>query len=148
MSKILTYMIRSEQITEIFRGMISLKRVMMLKSTDSAPPITPSQWHAVSAIGDGASTVKAVAAELRVSSSAATQLVDGLVKAGYVLRSPGTADKRETVLSLSKDSEVRIKTIRKQKMAQFEQILSALSEKELGTFAGLMKKLSDNLDTK
>lgn len=139
-------MFKSEQIAEIFRGMMTLKRALMFKLPDSAPTITPSQWLAVSAIGEGARTVKAVAAELKVSSSAATQLVDGLVKAGYVIRTPGKEDKRETELSLSKDSEAGIKEIKKQKMAQFEKIFSTLSEKELTEFAVLMKKLSDSIN--
>jgi DNA-binding MarR family transcriptional regulator len=139
-------MFKSDRIAEIFRGMMALKRAMMFKMPDdSAPTVTPSQWLAVSAIADGARTVKDVAGGLKISSSAATQLIDGLVKCGYVLRSPGKDDKRETELTLSKESEVRIKEIRKQKMAQFEKILSALSERELDEFAQLMKKLSDSI---
>lgn len=142
-------MFKSDQIAEIFRSMVALKRALMFRMPDaSAPAITPSQWLAVSAIGKGAHTVKAIAEALHVSSSAATQLVDGLVKTGYVVRSPGKDDKRETELTLSKDSEAGIKEIKKQKMAQFEKIFSTLSERELAQFAGLMKKLSDNLDTK
>ena len=142
-------MFKYDRIADIFRSMTSLKRALMFRMPDdSAPAITPSQWLAVSSIGEGAHTIKAVAAELRVSSSAATQLVDGLVKAGYVIRSPGKEDKRETELTLSKDSEAGIKEMKKQKMAQFEKIFSTLSERELAEFAALMKKLSDNLDTK
>ncbi len=142
-------MFKSDQIAEIYRGMMSLKRALMFRLPDNvAPSITPSQWLAVSAIGDGAHTVKAVAEALRVSSSAATQLIDGLVKTGYVIRSPGKEDKRETELTLSKDSETGIKEMKKQKMAQFEKIFSTLSERELAEFAALMKKLSNNLDTK
>ena len=149
MSKILTYMFKSVQIAEIFREMMALKRALMSRMPDeSAPAITPSQWLAVSAIGEGARTVKAVAAELSVSSSAATQLIDGLVKAGYVIRSQAKEDKRETELALSKDSEAGIKKVKQQKMDQFEKVFSVLTEKELREFAALMKKLSANLTTK
>ncbi len=142
-------MFKSDQIAEIFRSMMSLKRALMFRMPDdSAPTITPSQWLAMSAIADGARTVKAVAAELRVSSSAATQLVDGLVKTGYVIRSQAKEDKRETELALSKDSEKGIKEVKRQKMEQFEKVFSVLTEKELDEFAQLMKKLSANLHTK
>ncbi|MDB5238614.1 MAG: DNA-binding transcriptional regulator, MarR family [Candidatus Kaiserbacteria bacterium] len=140
-------MFKSDQIAEIFRGMMALKRALMFKMPDdSAPTITPSQWLAVSTIGDGAHTVKAVANELKISSSAATQLIDGLVKCGYVLRSPGKDDKRETELTLSKDSVAGIREVKRQKMERFEKVFSVLSEKELDEFAELMKKLSASIN--
>lgn len=135
---------RKLKIQELLTDLRSMRRGMSLHSTGSAktPRITPSQWGVLMHVEqEGKSTVKHVSQALRMSSSAATQLVDGLVRSGYLTRQASPEDRRIVVLSLSKKSERRIQHMKQEALQKFLKFFAHLNDKELDLYIKLNKKL-------
>lgn len=121
-----------------------MRRHMTFRSTGSRemPRITPSQWGALMVIEQhGGSTLKDMAESLVITSSAATQLVDGLVASGYVTRGTSMEDRRAITLTLSKKTEVHITKMKKQIVQEFLNFFAVLNDTELDQFLVLNKKI-------
>ncbi len=103
---------REEKVKELMEILQSLKHHRTFRSVEcmGLPRITPAQWGVLMRIEElGTSTVKGVAADLGITSSAATQLIDGLVTSDYVIREINKQDRRTVVVSLSKRRKRRWK---------------------------------------
>ena len=136
--------LRKIKIEKLLENFGSLKRHLVFHSTHSGkvPRITPSQWRLLMMVKQqGESTVKEVAAALGISSSAATQLVDGLVASGYVVRKTDIKDRRAVVLTLSKKTEAQVDKMRKQTLDKFYNFFKVLNDKELDQYILLNKKI-------
>ena len=90
----------------------------------------------------GKVSVKEVAQTLHVSSSATTQLVDGLVKSGYVKREEDAKDRRTVVLSLSQKTKKRVEEMKKQMVQKFLKVFEVLTDKEFNQFCILHAKVA------
>ncbi|MFA6006975.1 MAG: helix-turn-helix domain-containing protein, partial [Candidatus Paceibacterota bacterium] len=107
---------RKEKINELMEGLHSFRRRVApgVANCMSAPRITPSQWGALMLIEQGTGgTVKDIATALAISSSAATQLVDGLVASGYVVRKEDPKDHRRIALLLSTKTKSHVAKMKK-----------------------------------
>lgn len=135
---------RQKQIEQLIEKLYSLKRLM---SPESHGPgcyqeLAASQWlvlHLVShreGIG-----IKELASQLGITSSAATQLVDGLVNKGFLVRLPSPDDRRALCLSLPEESRRRIEAAKSKHLERVASTLSVLSEDELGTFIDIAEKI-------
>src|ERR1700682_4397043 len=95
---------RKEKLEELIQGFQIIKKNMIfsrISSMNSA--ITPSQWMALRIIDQHKEvSIKKIAEELGITSSAAAQLTDGLVGSGYVVRKEGNEDRRFVMVTLSK----------------------------------------------
>lgn len=106
------------------------------------PRITPSQWGVLMLIEQqGKSTVKDVAKALGVTSSAATQLIDGLVTNEYLVRETSIVDRRTVTLTLSKKSKNQVEKMKKHALEKFLKIFEALNDAEFNQYFTLNKKL-------
>ena len=117
---------RKQKIEELLTDLRSLRRSTAFGSAGSAkgPRITPAQWGVIMHIEqDGKSTVKNISRTLKITSSAATQLVDGLVRSGYLARNTSPEDRRIVALTLSKKSKNRIEANEKAGAAEVPHIL-------------------------
>jgi DNA-binding MarR family transcriptional regulator len=135
---------RKQKIEELLTGLRSLRRPMAFKMSGSLkmPRITPSQWGVLMLIEQQKeSTVKDVAKSLAITSSAATQLVDGLVKSGYLVRETHPEDRRTVTLTLSKKSRNQVEKMKKQALEKFLKIFQVLSDKEFDQYFALNKKI-------
>jgi len=135
---------RKQKVEALMENIHSMRRHMTFRSTGSRemPRITPSQWGALMVIEQhGGSTLKDMAESLVITSSAATQLVDGLVASGYVTRGTSTEDRRAITLTLSKKTEVHITKMKKQIVQEFLNFFAVLNDTELDQFLVLNKKI-------
>jgi DNA-binding MarR family transcriptional regulator len=135
---------RKLKVEELLADMRLLRRSMAFKTSGAGrlPRVTPSQWGVLMLIEQhGTSTVKEVAQALGVTSSAATQLVDGLVTSGYLLRKSSTQDRRIVTLTLSTKSKTQVNRMKKHAVEGFLKIFEALSDKEFDQYVALNKKL-------
>lgn len=89
----------------------------------------------------GESTVKDVAKALGITSSAATQLVDGLVSSGYVNRKTDEEDRRAVALTLSKKTKEHVNKMKKQGIQKFLTLFKVLNDKEFNQYLELNKKI-------
>ena len=136
---------RKQKVEELLVDLQSLRRTMAFRMAESAkktPRITPSQWGMLMLIEQrGKSTIKDVAKVLSISSSAATQLVDGLVASGYLMRQTHSKDRRAVTLTLSKKSKDQVDRIKKHTLQRFLKIFGVLSDVEFNQYLTLTKKI-------
>lgn len=135
---------RREKVKKLMEGFQSLRRTMAFRMPGSAklPRITPSQWGALMMIGHGGkSTVKDVANALGISSSAATQLADGLVESGYVTREEHAKDRRSVTLTLSLKTKKQVERMKEQAARQFLKFFEVLDDREFDQLILLHKKI-------
>lgn len=104
--------------------------------------LAPSQWLALHLVGrqEGIG-IKELAAALGITSSAATQLADGLVKKGLLNRQPSAEDRRALHLSLPEESRKRIGAMMEQRLERMNAIFSVLDDAEFQTLLDLFDKI-------
>lgn len=135
---------RKQKVEELLAGLQSMRRSMAFRMPGSLnmPRITPSQWGVLMLIEQqGKSTVKDVAKALGVTSSAATQLIDGLVTNEYLVRETSIVDRRTVTLTLSKKSKNQVEKMKKHALEKFLKIFEALNDAEFNQYFTLNKKL-------
>ena len=138
---------RKQKVKELMESFQSLKRSMMFQTAGSLkiPRITPSQWGVVMIVeGLGKTTVKDVAKTLGITSSAATQLIDGLVTSGYVVREEHAEDRRRVTLTLSTKTKKQVEKMKEEGIKHFLKLFEVLSDEEFGQFILLNKKITDS----
>ena len=142
---------RKQKIGELLEGMRSLRRSMTFRGIGSPamPRITPSQWGVLMLIEQrGEISVKEAATALRISSSASTQLVDGLVKSNYVERETHTEDRRAVVLTLSKKMKKQVEKMKGQMIQKFLEVFEVLTDKEFNQYCSLHRKILQRFSNK
>jgi DNA-binding MarR family transcriptional regulator len=104
--------------------------------------LAPSQWLVLHLVGRNSGIgVKELAAALGITSSAATQLIDGLVKKGLLLRQPSEEDRRALRLSLPEESRKRIETMMEHRLTRAVDIFGVLDDAEFQTLLDLLNKV-------
>ena len=137
---------RREKIKEMMDSFRSMRRFSAFKplGKERLPRVTPSQWGVLMMMdGEGEHTVKDVAKALGITSSAATQLIDGLVASGYVVRKEYEQDRRKVTLVLSPKTKKQVERMRGEVAKQFLTLFEVLNDKEFGQFISLHKKVFD-----
>jgi MarR family transcriptional regulator, organic hydroperoxide resistance regulator len=135
---------RKQKVEELLTGFRTLRRGTSFGSAGSAkgPRITPAQWGVLMHVEQHEkSTVKDLSQTFKISSSASTQLVDGLVKSGYLTRTTSPEDRRIVTLTLSKKSKKQIDTMKQQIVKKFLKIFEVLNDREFDQYLALNKKL-------
>ncbi len=108
--------------------------------------ITPSQLFALMLVEhEERMGVKELAQRLAISPSAATQLVDGLVKGGYALRKSDLQDRRALHILLSPKGKKQLSILWKKRTQLMSSLFKALSTAELLTYRSLQKKILSHL---
>ncbi len=135
---------RKQKTEELIEGMGLLRRYMVFRDIDfmKTPRITPSQFSVLFLIGQHSeSSVKEIAEVLHISSSATTQLVDRLVKNGYVERREQVEDRRAVALTLSKKTKDIVEKMRKQMVQKILEVFEVLSNREFDQFCAIHNKI-------
>lgn len=139
---------RKQKVEELLESFGSLRRVMAFHPVHTAkmPRVTPAQWGALMSIEQqGKSTVKDVSKALGITSSAATQLVDGLVTSGYVTRKTYAEDRRVVTLALSGTTKKHVGAMKKEVLQKFLTFFDVLNDKEFSQYILLNKKIVERL---
>jgi DNA-binding MarR family transcriptional regulator len=139
---------RKQKVKELLENFQSLRRSMAFHAPGALniPRITPSQWGVLMFVEQKSkSSVKDVAKALGITSSAATQLIDGLVASGYMVRETPEKDRRTVVLTLSKKTKAQVDKMKKEGLRKFLYLFEVLNDKEFGQYILLNKKIVDKL---
>ncbi len=111
--------------------------------------ITPSQGFVLRFVAKNSlANIKAIAEALHITSSAVTQLTDGLVDNGYLVRRGNPDDRRVIDLSLSEKAKKQFKEFEEQGLQKMTELFNVLTDKELTQYAALNKKIADNIINK
>jgi len=141
---------RKTMIEELMQYMYAMRKKLMVKHHEGSPAeITPAQGFVLRFVAHHeAVNIKTIAQALQISSSATTQLVDGLVEKDYLLREHDTHDKRVIILSLSAKAKKQLKAFKNKHVKKLTEAFSALTDKELAQFMALNKKLMEAISEK
>ncbi len=140
-----SYMVdRKKIIEEILNNFYTLRQRMKEKAVKQVGEkgITQSQWFVLGIIEQGTGEkIKDISCLLEMSSSAVTQLVDGLVHNGFVIRQTDKKDRRSVKLTLSPKGKKKIQAMKDKRISGIVELFESLSDEELNTYLALHKKI-------
>ncbi|MDD2807659.1 MAG: MarR family transcriptional regulator [Patescibacteria group bacterium] len=135
---------RKRKIEEILESFQAIKNKMQSNSTppDYKDCVTHSQLFVLAIIRQHCNIgIKEISKKLNISSSAATQLVDGLVENGYAVRKTDLKDRRALQLELTAKGYKYIVDLNNNRLKNLATLFDALNDDELVTFLTLHKKI-------
>lgn len=104
--------------------------------------ITPSQWSVLIFMEQRRElSLKEVAEALRITSSAATQLINRLVENNHVVRKEHAKDRRAVSLSLSRKARNAVEKMKRHAVLQFLAIFGTLTGAEFDRYCALTEKI-------
>ena len=137
-----------EQVQRFFEAMTSLHQAMGGRRHNFMKRfgLTHQQVEILYALGDHRSlTIKKIAAIMDVTSSAATQMIEGLQKIGIVHRQIDPEDRRVVKVSLSAKGSKKFEEFKQAHAKHMEFILKALSHDERELLISLPSKMIKQL---
>ena len=138
-------MTRDDLLTGLAEDLISLKRRMTGHSVPVRKHPTRAQIGLLFAVAHEESLgVKELAERFCMTPSAATQLIDGLVKEKLLVRSEDPKDHRRTRLTVSARGKKRLSEIRKAHIDSMVRFFAPLSMSELTELRRLLRKTIDH----
>ncbi len=140
---------RRENIEEIIKSFSVIKRKMV--SEHIAPPfklsITFAQGRILHIVEKSPGIgIKEIAETMKISSSAATQLVESLINLGYLTKKSDQNDHRALQIELSSEKKLEIKKMKAKLLDRTSLVFNGLDDKELEQFAKLSKKIRNKLE--
>lgn len=135
---------REQLIEEILHSFHAIRNITKTRALHLGHQnhITHSQWFVLTLTQHFKKrSIKDIAQALEMSSSAATQLVNGLVQAGLVTRQEDPEDRRLVQLELSPKGKKHLAATKEKRIAEMAEIFDALTDKELEEFVRLHKKV-------
>lgn len=107
---------------------------------------TPAQLGVLAAIvQDGPQGIKELAGRFGMSSSAATQLVNGLVRAKLLTRNKDQNDRRRACVALTAEGSERLQKAKRCQAEALERLLSALTDREIEQLHKMQQKILTHL---
>jgi DNA-binding MarR family transcriptional regulator len=91
-------------------------------------------------------SVKDIAAYMRLTPGAVTQLMEGLVASGYLERRPDTRDRRVTHVSLAEGGSKKLKELWERRKAALRGIMQELDTEELAVMLKVQKKMLHHME--
>jgi DNA-binding MarR family transcriptional regulator len=109
--------------------------------------IAPSQAHVLHTVDQlQPVSFKTLAAEMRLSPGAITQLIDGLVQSKLVMRTPDETDRRVSNIELTHAGTEKLKILKDKKQELLAKMVQGLSDAELETYLTVQRKMLDYLE--
>jgi len=144
---------RKPHLESLFESLNVIKRKLLsdhlrkqLISKEKLERPTLSQWNVLRLVRKkGEVSVKEISEALGVTSSASTQLIDGLVNKGYLVRKSNPNDRRIILVKLSPSSQKHLSNMKMQRLKWLTEIFAVLSDEELAHYASLNKKIADSI---
>jgi DNA-binding MarR family transcriptional regulator len=94
---------------------------------------------------EGAQSIKQIAEKFQISASAATQLVDSMVKDRLLARKEDKQDRRKIFVDLTLKGKEKLKKARKIRLEKMKKLLQVLSDEELLQLKNIYGKLNERL---
>lgn len=138
---------RLDYITEFLEGMRIMKHKMLCHevSDRGIQQVTFSQLRVLELISRSEPmSIKEIHQSINISSSAATQIVNELVKKKHVVRAIDTSDKRISIVRLSPKTKKSMISLNKKTLANVLSMFECLSDKEFKTYIELNMKIINN----
>ncbi len=134
-----------ELLAEDFRA-LQQKVLKMGQDMSAKMQITLTEMIVLRIVGEHADiSIKELASMLGITSSAATQQVDNLVRKGYLVREPDARDRRSLKINLSPQATKKISLLKRRGMNQLNSVFAALDDDEFAAYCALTRKIADRV---
>lgn len=136
---------RKKIIEEFFDAVGHMQRMMLAHKDRIGMQLglNKPQLEALFYISKNSPTIKDLSMRMHVTSSASTQLIEGLVKLGYVKREEDVSDRRIVRVILTEDGRMHIKEFKEKIILHVTPRLAHLSDNEIKTFSEIVKKIAE-----
>ncbi len=139
---------RRDYIERIMFCFMSLRKGIVQQDSTDICRLPLGQTEAFMVINhEGSISVGSLAQRLSITSGAVTQLIDPLVKLGYVERIVDNKDRRITNLALTSEGKAFRAAMIASKQQKAKQVLEVLSDEELKTMTKLMEKVTGAIES-
>jgi DNA-binding MarR family transcriptional regulator len=135
---------RAEHIQELEKGFYAIQQKMLAKRQFSIGinHITFSQWRVLEKIDrNGKATIKEIHTDLGITSSAASQLVNELVRKKYVTRKTDPNDHRVSEVTLTPRMKLFLKKLKAENLKRMIELFEALTDREFTHYIELHTKI-------
>lgn len=135
---------RSKALEQMLEGFHALRGSLAAgrRALPSRMRLTGSQWIVLNVVAhEQPVSIKRISEALRITSSAATQIVGELLKGGSVVKRTDPKDRRSTLISLSPKARKELTTMRTVMVRHLGKLFSALSDREFATYLRLHEKI-------
>lgn len=135
---------RTQLIEEILHSFHAIRNITKTRALHLGHQnhITHSQWFVLTIIEHfKRKSIKDIAQALEMSSSAATQLAEPLVQAGFVTRQEDPKDRRLVQLELTPKGKKHLTATKEKRINEMAEVFEILTDKELEEFVRLHKKV-------
>lgn len=139
---------REQLIEAIFATMQSMHRTGTAKfhTLIGKSGITPSQMELLFIVKTQKKVnVKELAAHMHLTPGAVTQLVEGLVRGGYVQREQDTADRRVTHVVVSPEGKQKLADLKQHRLNMMKKIMQSLTTEELEVMLKVQQKMLEHI---
>ena len=125
----------AELVAEVFVETVRKAATKAMHCEYGDEEITPSLMECLQySYLHGASPIREIACGLEVTVSAASQLVDRLVRKGLATRRESKSDRRQTEVELTPAGAELVKQMRQRRLQWFERIVGEMPESRRGSF--------------
>jgi len=141
---------RAQNLQDLFATSALTQRMMhaCMQHAFEELGIAPSQMHLLQLIEHlQPVSLKKLADDMRLTPGAITQLVDGLVTANYLERTPSSEDRRVTVVALTDAGKEKVGFLKRKKQALLTKVVADLDDSELEIFLRVQRKMLTYLET-
>lgn len=141
---------RSQKIQQMFEGFMSLQKALGTRKDSFFKQyrLTKPQMHILYSISQcGNLTVKDIASKMGITSSAATQMIEGLVDEKFIERTHDNNDRRIVHVAFSTPGKKRFEAFKKAHIERVARTFEVLSDKELDALITIPKKVLEKLET-
>jgi DNA-binding MarR family transcriptional regulator len=141
---------RQKILMELFDNIHFIEKNLMLVNVSKKEiSITPSQGLVLDFVyRNDLTNAKKIADSLSITSSAVTQLINGLVEKRYLIRKENPQDRRFSHLSLSKKADDFFKKFHNRIGDKGSEIFSILTDDDLTQYVNINKKIIKNIINK
>lgn len=93
-------------------------------------------------------SVKNIAAHMRLTPGAVTQLMEGLVERGYLERNPDEQDHRVTNVRLAESGALQLKELWEKRKSMMREVLGSLTTEELTIMLRAQEKILQQIEAR
>lgn len=134
---------RDELLARISEHFLAFKRRMHTHAAQDSSSLPPAQLALLVHLHHhGPTNGGKLAEHFGMTSSAVTQLLDGLQKHSLIERQADTQDKRRTQIHVSSLGQERLQVLQKQHTDRINKLFTRLDDRELLSFLHLLDKLA------
>lgn len=138
---------RERLLGEFFERMSSMRRLFYTAHTGGVKGTpTRAQLAVMAMVAHEIHSVKEIAQHFGMTSSAITQVVNGLVKDQLITRTLDPTDRRKVSLTLTKQGQTALTKSHKSRHAMMSKMLSPLTDSEIRQLRAMQEKIITHLN--